>query len=220
MQQRDTNSEPEAQLDEQLSPEYRHILDLIEPRTQVLDLGCGSGALLKALQVEKHVRAQGIELSEDAIQSCVGKGLFVYHGDLDEGLADFPDQSVDYVIATNTLQVLHKPAFLIQEMARVGKKCIISVPNFAFWRVRIQLLTKGTMPKTGQMPYEWHDSPNIHHTTIKDFRDFCNQHGITILREIALKHIDGECKQVRFLPNVFADYAVFMIEGKTKQSPP
>lgn len=217
MQQSEETPRSEAAPEEQLPAEFRFILDLVEPRSYVLDLGCGTGVLLKALQVEKGVRPQGIDLSEDAIQACIAKGLFVYHGDLDEGLADFNDQSVDYVIATNTLQVLHRPAFLIQEMARVGKRCIISVPNFGYWRVRSQLFFKGIMPKTSRLPYEWHDSPNIHHTTIKDFRHYCKKNGIKILREIALKtHDDRACTVVRCCPNLLADYAVFMIGGRSK----
>jgi methionine biosynthesis protein MetW len=208
--------ERKPEIEERVAPELRPIIDLVEPRSHVLDLGCGTGTLLKALQHEKQVRAQGIEMDEDAIQECVGKGLFVYHGDLDEGLADFPDQSVDYVIATNTIQVLHKPAFLMQEMARVGKKCIISLPNFAHWKVRLQLLTRGMMPKTGELPYEWYESPNIHLTTIKDFHRYCENENVKLLREIDLRHVTGgECKQVSVLPNLIADYAVFMIEGKT-----
>jgi len=205
-------------LGEKVPPEYRFIIDLVEPRSHVLDLGCGTGVLLKALQTEKQVRAQGIDLSEDAIQACVAKGLFVYHGDLDEGLADLNDQSVDYVIATSTLQVLHRPHFLIKEMARVGRRCIVSVPNFAHWRIRSQLFFKGIMPKTSRIPYEWYDSPNIHHTTIKDFRQFCKRNGIKILREIALKtHDNRACSVVRFHPNLLADYAIFMIEGRKSE---
>lgn len=203
-------------IDENLRPEFRFIVDMVEPGSRVLDLGCGYGELLKALQVKKNCRSQGIELSEEAIQACVAKGLSVYHGDLDAGLADFNDQSVDYVIATNTIQVLHKPGFLIQEMTRVGKRCIISVPNFAHWRVRWQLFFDGIMPKSARLPYEWYDSPNIHLTTIKDFRDFCRRNGIKILREIFLKSCDEEhCSEVKFLPNLLADYAIFMIEGRS-----
>lgn len=136
----------------QLRPELRYIVDMVEPGSRVLDLGCGEGHLLKALQLEKRARVQGIELSESAIQECVAKGLFVYHGDLDEGLADFNDKSVDYVILTNTIQVLHRPDFLIKEAARVGKQCIISIPNFGYWRVRFQLMFQGTMPEPAICP--------------------------------------------------------------------
>ena len=155
---------------------------------------------------------QGIELSDTAIQACVGKGLFVYHGDLDEGLADFDDDSVDYVVLTNTIQVLHRPDFLIKEAARVGKKCIISVPNFGHWRVRFQLTLRGTMPKTSRLPYEWYDSPNIHLTTIEDFRRFCRENNLTVLREIDTVIGERRCRRVHTLPNLFADYAIFLLE--------
>jgi len=196
----------------ELRPEFRYIIDMVEPRSRVLDLGCGEGDLLKALQIEKHARVQGIELSDTAIQECVAKGLFVYHGDLDEGLADFNDQSVDYVILTNTIQVLHRPDFLIMEAARVGKQCIISIPNFAYWRDRFQLMFGGRMPKTKSLPYEWYDTPNIHLTTIKDFRVFCRERGLVILEETDLVIGDGRCRRVRVWPNFFADYAVFRLK--------
>ena len=151
-----------------LLPEHRVIMDLIAEGSRVLDLGCGEGDLLLALKVRKKVRAEGIELSEACIQACVAKGLFnVQHGDLDEGLANYPDKSIDDVILTNTIQVLHRPLFLIREMARVGKRCIVSFPNFAHWPVRWQLFRHGRMPKTGKLPHEWYEtsqhSPDHHH---------------------------------------------------------
>jgi methionine biosynthesis protein MetW len=161
--------------------------------------------------MEKRARVQGIEFSDTAIQECIAKGLFVYHGDLDEGLADFNDQSVDYVILTNTIQVLHRPDFLIQEAARVGKQCIISIPNFGYWRVRFQLTFKGTMPRTSRLPYDWYDSPNIHLTTIPDFRRFCRGHNLEIVRETDLVIGPHDCKRVRALPNFFADYGIFLL---------
>lgn len=197
-----------------LRPEFAHIIDLVEPGSRVLDLGCGEGQLLKALQRQKRARVQGIELSESAIQACVEKGLFVYHGDLNEGLADFNDQSVDYVILTSTIQVLNRPDFLIMEAARVGRKCIISLPNFGYWRVRLQLLLLGTMPKTKNLPYEWYDSPNIHLTTIKDFRRFCRERELTVLHETALAVGSGACRRVRVFPNFFADYGIFLLERR------
>jgi len=200
-----------------LPTEYKYILELVDEESKVLDLGCGNGNLLKALQTEKRCRAQGIELSEECIRVCVGKGLFVYHGDLDEGLADFNDQSVDYVISANTLQVLHRPANLLREMARVGKRCIVSMPNFAHWSVRYQLSLMGRMPKTPRIPYEWHNTPNIHHTTIPDFRDLCSSIGLRIVRQIPLRtRDDGTCGRVRFLPNLLADYMVFLIEREAE----
>jgi methionine biosynthesis protein MetW len=198
-----------------LTPEHRVIIDLIAPESRVLDLGCGEGDLLLALMSMKKVRPRGIELSEACIQACVAKGLFnVHHGDLDEGLADYPDQSIDYVILTNTLQALHRPMLLIQEMARVGKRCVVSFPNFAHWAVRRQLFFGGHMPITGQLPYQWYDTLNIHLTTIADFRDFCGKASLKVLQEMPLKTSrEGKCRVVSFLPNLRADSAVFVLQA-------
>ena len=198
-----------------LAPEHKIIIGLIEEESRVMDLGCGEGDLLRALKDLKKIRAEGIDLSEECIQACVAKGLFnVHHGDLDEGLADYADKSVDYVILTNTIQVLHRPLFLIKEMARVGKKCIISFPNFGHWLIRTQLMVNGRMPKSPRLPYEWYDTPNIHLTTIADFHDFCRVAELRILKEMALRTTaEGKCRIVRFLPNLLADAAVFLIEG-------
>jgi len=205
---------PETGAVVRLTPEHKRILNLIEEGARVVDLGCGEGDLLLALKLLKRVRAEGIELSDACIQACVAKGLFsVHHGDLDEGLADYPDKSVDYVISTNTIQVLHRPMVLIREMARVGKRCIVSFPNFAHWRVRSQLLLKGRMPKTLKLPYEWYETLNIHLTTIRDFRDFCRKAGLNVLREIPLRTSDsGKCIEVRLLPNLRAETAIFVLE--------
>lgn len=197
---------------DELRPEFNYIVDLIKPGASVLDLGCGEGQLMKALQHRKRARVQGIELSDTAVQACVEKGLFVYNGDLEEGLADFNDDSVDYVILTSTIQVLYRPDILIIEAARVGKKCIISVPNFGYWRVRFQLLFEGVMPKTSRLPYEWYDTPNIHLTTINDFRRFCREHNLRILSETDLVIDEFVCKRVRMLPNFLADYGIFVLE--------
>ena len=205
----------------QLAPEHRLIIDLVDENSRVMDLGCGNGDLLKALKAWKNVRAEGIELSEDCIQACVAKGLFnVHHGDLDEGLADYADKSVDYVILTNTIQVLHKPFQLMREMARVGKKCIVSFPNFAHWSIRWQLMFAGRMPKNPRLPYEWYDSPNIHLTTISDFRDFCKKADLRILREIPLHTTqEGDYKIVSVLPHLLADAAIFMVEDIFPNTP-
>lgn len=199
---------------DKMRPEFRYIVDMVEHGCKVLDLGCGEGHLLKALQTEKRARVQGVELEETAVQECVAKGLFVYHGDLDEGLADFNDQSVDYVILTSTIQVLHRPDFLIEEAARVGKRCIISIPNFGHWRIRFQLMFQGTMPRTKSLPFEWYNSPNIHLTTLHDFRRFCRERGLRIIRETDLVQGDGSYRTVGFLPNFLADYGIFMLERK------
>jgi methionine biosynthesis protein MetW len=198
-----------------LAPEHKLIISLIEEGARVLDLGCGEGDLLLALKVLKGARPEGIDLAESCIQACVARGLFsVQHGDLDEGLANYPDQSVDYVISTNTIQVLHRPIVLIREMARVGKRCIVSFPNFAYWAVRLQLLLKGRMPKTAKLPYEWYETLNIHLTTIRDFRDFCRTAGLTVLREIPFRTSPpGQCTEVKFLPNWRAENAIFILQA-------
>ncbi len=201
--------------DNELKPEFHYIIDLVDPGSSVLDLGCGEGELMKSLQERKRARVQGIELSDTAVQACVEKGLFVYHGDLDEGLADFNDHSIDYVILTSTIQVLQRPDLLIREAARVGKKAIISVPNFGYWRVRFQLMFEGVMPRTSNLPYEWYDTPNIHLTTISDFRRFCREHDLTIVAETTLVMGRHDCRPVRFLPNFFADYGIFVLQQKT-----
>ncbi len=195
-----------------LQPQYQFIVDTVKPGSSVLDLGCGGGELMKALQKQKRARVQGIELSDVAVQSCVEKGLFVYHGDLNEGLADFNDNSVDYVILTSTIQVLQRPDLLILEAARVGRQCVISVPNFGHWRVRMQLMFQGVMPKTSCLPYEWYDTPNIHLTTINDFKRFCREKNLRIMDETNLVIGDKRCKRVWAMPNFFADYAIFVLQ--------
>lgn len=213
MEKMNTNQENKQHNTENfLRPEFEPIVELIKPGSRVLDLGCGEGHLMKILQQRKRARVQGIEISDVEIQACVSKGLFVYHGDLNEGLADFNDQSFDYVILTSTIQVLHRPDFLITEAARVGKQCIISIPNFGYWRNRFQLMFWGIMPKTKSLPYEWYDTPNIHLTTIQDFRRFCHTNKLEIIKEVDLVVGPESSKIVKTNPNFFADYAIFLLE--------
>jgi methionine biosynthesis protein MetW len=194
--------------------DFSYIVNLVEPGSSVLDLGCGEGELLEVLVRDRQVRGQGLELAEECIQACVARGLTnIVHGDLDAGLADFADKSVDLVILTNTLQVLHRPLALIREMARVGRRCLISIPNFAHWSARLQLALGGRMPKNARLPYEWYDTPNIHLTTLKDFRDLCRVAGLSVLREVPLATgRDGQVREVKWWPNLLADAAIFLVE--------
>ena len=164
--------------------DYDEIVKLVEPGSSVLDLGCGDGALLARLIAAKQVRGRGVELRESMIIETISKGISVFQGDLDEGLRDYASGSYDYVILNQTLQVIQRPMLLLAEMLRVGKRAIVSFPNFGHYRVRLQLLLSGRMPVTRDLPYSWYDTPNIHLCTRNDFIDYCANAGIAILREI------------------------------------
>lgn len=183
------------------------VAELVSEGARVLDLGCGDGTLLRLLVDRKRVVARGVEISDEGVRQCVGKGLSVHHADLDEGLGDYPDGSFDYVILSQTLQTVHKPDLVLDEMLRVGRVGIVSFPNFGYWRVRSQLLVTGRMPKNDYLPYEWYDTPNIHLLTVSDFHFFCADHGIRIAKAVYLD--DG--RRIRLLPNLRAKIAIFVI---------
>lgn len=189
------------------------IAGLVKKNSTVLDLGCGEGELLHKLIHEKNVQGHGVEFSDKYIYTCVNKGVPVIHADLNEGLGDYPDNSFDYVILSRTLQVVKRPDIVLQEMLRVGKKCIISLPNFGYWKVRLQLLLKGKMPVTKTLPYEWYDTPNIHLSAIKDFRQFCFDKKIKIKNQIFLNNEGSNKFLVNLLPNFFANLAIFTIQN-------
>jgi methionine biosynthesis protein MetW len=190
--------------------DHRVIARLIPEGSRVLDLGCGDGELLKTLRDEKGAFVRGVELDLDDIAACVSKGLSVIQADLDEGLAGFPDRSFDWVVMSQTVQVLRNPLLAIREMLRVGDRGAVSFPNFGHWSVRSYLSFKGRMPVSSAIPYEWYDTPNIHHTTITDFRDFLTSNGAVIEREIDLRVTPGGGREVGFWPNLMADSAVIV----------
>ena len=192
-----------------LSADYDSIIKLIENQSKVLDLGCGSGILLKRLIEEKKVSGRGVEINEENIIECVKYGIPVFQGDIDEGLAAYQDKSYDYVILNQTLQVIRKPDFVLKEMLRVGKRAIVSFPNFANWKIRLKLLFSGRMPKTKFLPFEWYDTPNIHLLTIKDFKIFCRKHNMKIFKEIYIKNYRPTCFML--FPNLFAEQGLFVI---------
>ncbi len=185
---------------------------LVEEGSTVLDLGCGDGNLMELLIRERRAIARGVEISEEGVYHCISRGLSVHHSDLDEGLEDYPDGSFDFVILSQTLQAVHKPQLVLQEMLRVGRLGIVSFPNFAFWQPRIQLALGGRMPKSSDLPYEWYNTPNIHLTTIRDFLDLCRAEEISVVKGI---YLSGN-RTVRLLPNLRARTALFVIQ---KQHP-
>jgi len=192
--------------------DYSVIEGLVPTGATVLDLACGDGELLNGLIRTKGVRGSGVELSQEAVEACVGKGLSVFHGDLDEGLADFADGSHDVVILSMSLQQLRRPRMIVREMVRVGRQAIVSFPNFAHWVPRAHLCLRGRMPMSRELPYEWWDTPNIHLCTIKDFRELCRQEGLRIGRELFLTSVAKGPPQHVFAPNLRARIAIFSVQ--------
>ena len=189
------------------------IASWIEPGSKVLDLGCGEGDLLYFLKKNKEVDGIGIEQAEAKVVQCIEKGLSILQGDINEEVTDYPDNTFDYVILSQTLQQVYEPAGLIQSLLRIGRKGIVSFPNFSHWRVRFQLLTSGYAPVTKQLPYDWHNTPNIRVITLRDFRKFSRDVGFHIFREAAI-NTNSEDRLgtiVEFIPNLRATYGIFMI---------
>ena len=191
---------------------YEIISEIVEENSHVLDLGCGNGELLKRLKTKKNVKGIGIEINQDEVISSLEKGLSVVQGDIDTGLKEFKDKSYDYVILNQTLQTTHNPELVLKEMLRVGKKCMVSFPNFAYWRVRFHLFFKGEMPKSRILPFEWYNTPNIHLLTVNDFFDFAKKHNIKILKSIYMSKAQiKNFPLTKTLPNLLAEEVIFVI---------
>ncbi len=171
-----------------MKPEFKVISDLINRNSHVLDVGCGDGMLMELLAKEKNVNIRGIEISKIKVQNCIAKGLTIIEGNAEEDLKQFPDKSFDYVVLSQTLQAFLKPEKVIDELLRIGKQAIVTIPNFGYWKIRLHLLLKGTMPVTRTLPDEWYNTPNIHLCTIKDFVYFSKSKNFRLSKSIALKN--------------------------------
>jgi methionine biosynthesis protein MetW len=209
-----------------LRVDQKVIADLVENNSRILDLGCGDGALLDYLIRNKEARGFGVELDHNGVHTCIARGLPVCQGDIDQGLSDHQDNAFDYVILSQTLQATRKPLFVIQEMLRVGKRVIVSFPNFGYWRVRFGVLIEGGMPRTRVLPHRWYNTPNIHMCTIQDFQELCAKYNINIIHQLPLASSGGlpigllQRQFIDRLPwatsNLFAPMAIFLIERGVK----
>jgi methionine biosynthesis protein MetW len=190
--------------------DHQIIANIINEGAHVLDLGCGNGELLAFLMQKKNALVQGIELDENQMQECVERGLTVLQGDIESGLVDYPDKSFDFVILNQIMQQIKKADFVIQESLRVGKRVIVGFPNFAHVKARFTLVFRGKTPINEALPYYWFETPNIRFLTISDFIDYCAKKEIKIEQQYFL----GKSRQVHFMPNLFAQNALFVITRK------
>ncbi|NWH08705.1 MAG: methionine biosynthesis protein MetW [Alphaproteobacteria bacterium] len=196
-----------------LRPDLARIAVMVAPGTRVLDVGCGDGALLAFLKATKDVDARGLELSQEGVNACVSRGLSVIQGDADSDLADYPSGIFDYVILSQTIQATRKPSRVLKEILRIGRRAIVSFPNFGFWKVRLQLLLSGRMPVTGQLTQSWHETNNIHLCTLADFVDLALSLELKIEEAVAI-HDSGRMhgfKAPDALENLFATNAILLL---------
>lgn len=197
-----------------LRTDLKIIQDWIKPDCRILDLACGDGALMTALQKNNNATGYGMEISRPDINTCLVKGLNVIHRDIELGLEIFGDQSFDYVLTTHSIQTLKNPAQLLEEMVRVGCRGIVSFPNMGFWRSRAHIALRGKMPVTKSLPYQWYDTPNYHLCTLRDFENLCDTRQIQILRRAAVSNTSNRKLPSTILPNLFSETALYEITTK------
>ena len=194
--------------------EFKIIADLIENNSRVIDVGCGDGVLMDFLKKNKNIDVRGLEISKEKVQKCISKGLTVIEGNAESDLQQFPNQSFDYAILSQTLQAFLNPETVINELLRIGRKAIVTIPNFGYWRVRFHLLFKGTMPITETLPDQWYNTANLHMCTIKDFFNFAKEKNFKIKNSLALNKEEVSIIKSSNLnsKNFFADLGIFIIE--------
>ena len=196
-----------------MKKEFKVIADLLPNNTRVLDVGCGDGALMDFLVKEKNIEVRGLELNQDNVQECIYKGLPVIQGNAETELYQFPKQSFDYVVLSQTLQAFYQPDKVLRELLRIGKSVIVSIPNFGYWKVRTSLLFFGKMPVTKTLPNTWFNTPNLHMCTIKDLFNYCDDQNIVIKKAIGVNEnkISLITKSNLEMKNLFSKLGVFLI---------
>ena len=197
-----------------MKKEFEVIAQIIKNNKRVLDIGCGDGTLMEYLKDHQQNDVRGLEPQKNLVQKCISKGLAVIEGDAEKELIQFPEKSFDYVVLSQTLQAFLNPEEVLNQLLRIGKQTIVTIPNFGYWKVRLHLLFKGTMPVTKNLPNEWYNTPNLHMCTIQDFVNFCEEKKIKIDRSLCLtdQKISDITKNNMFFKNIFSQLGIFLIE--------
>ncbi len=197
-----------------MKQEFKLIAKIIQSNKRVLDVGCGDGVLMDYLKINQNNDVRGLEPQKDLVQICIAKGLSVIEGDAEKELIQFPEKSFDYVVLSQTLQAFLDPEKVLDQLLRIGKQTIVSIPNFGYWKVRLHLLFKGTMPVTKNLPNEWYNTPNLHMCTIQDFVNFCKNKNIKIDKSMCLtneKISEITNRNMRY-KNIFSQLGIFLIQ--------